>query len=137
LSVGAGLVVAKDQTDFQNYVTPTVANVAIQGNCAIPNATGNNNADAFGNICGFNGLRTPGGNFLPDINYNTTKLNMFGRYELDKKSSVLVNVVYQKFESDDWQWGYNGVPFVYSDNTTVSNPNQTLTFLGVSYNYKF
>ena len=77
------------------------------------------------------------GNFLPDINYKTTKLNLFGRYDFDKQSSVLMSLVHQKFENDDWQWGYNGVPFLYSDNTTVSNPNQSVTFVGVSYNYKF
>lgn len=75
--------------------------------------------------------------YLPNINYNTKKLNLFGLYEVDKKSAVKVNLVYQEFKTDDWQWGYNGVPFVYSDNTTVSNPNQSLTFLGVSYILKF
>ncbi len=84
-----------------------------------------------------NGLPTLAANILPNINYNTRKLNLFGIYDVDKKSAIKVNLVYQEFKTDDWQWGYNGVPFLYSDNTTVSNPNQTLTFLGVAYLYKF
>ncbi|MFM6991708.1 MAG: MtrB/PioB family outer membrane beta-barrel protein, partial [Rhodoferax sp.] len=64
--------------------------------------------------------------------------NMFGQYELDTKSAVRVNYVVQEFRSDDWQWGYNGVPFVYSDNTTVSsNLTQSLSYVGVTYIYKF
>jgi len=136
LSVGMGLTIAQDVTTFNNRVTPTNAGIALQGNCAIPGTIGNANADAAGNICGFNGLLR-NGNYLPAITYNTTKLNMFALYELDKKSAVKVNLVYQEFKSDDWQWGYNGVPFIYADNTTVSNPNQSLTYLGVSYMLKF
>jgi len=128
LSVGVNLMVTQDVTSFSNLVTPTA------GGIATPTAT---TADMAGNIPGYNGARVPGGNYLPEINYNTTKLNLFALYEVDKKSAIKVNLIHQKFDTDDWQWGYNGVPFVYSDNTTVSNPNQSLTFLGVSYIYKF
>ena len=136
LSVGMGLTTAQDVTTFNNLVTPTNAGVALLGNCAIAGTIGNTNADAAGNICGFNGLLRHG-NYLPAITYNTTHLNLFALYEVDKKSAIKVNVIYQEFKSDDWQWGYNGVPFIYADNTTVSNPNQSLTFLGVSYILKF
>ena len=117
LSLGADLVVTKDVTTFNNVVSTFVA------------------GQTAGNIAGFTAA-VPG-NYLPNITYNTTKLNLFGLYEVDKKSAVKVNLVYQEFKNDDWQWGYNGVPFVYSDNTTVSNPNQSVTFLGVSYLLKF
>ena len=111
------LLMANDVTTFNNIVaTPVSGQVA-------------------GNIAGFTAA-VPG-NYLPNITYKTTKLNLFGIYELDKKSSIKVSAIYQEFKTDDWQWGYNGVPFLYSDNTTVSNPNQTLTFLGVAYLYKF
>ena len=94
-----------------------------------------NNMPATGNIAGFGS--TPG-NFLPDIHYNNTRVNLFGLYSLDTQSAIRVNYVVQEFRSDDWQWGYNGVPFVYSDNTTVSsNLNQSMSFLGVTYIYKF
>jgi hypothetical protein len=40
-------------------------------------------------------------------------------------------------EKAGW-WGYNGVPFAYSDNTTVTaQPNQNVSFIGVSYVYRF
>jgi hypothetical protein len=117
LSIGADLLAANDVTTFNNY-----------------SATGN--VGGVGNIAGWTAQTLPG-NYLPSITYNTIKLNLYGVYELDKKSSVKVNLAYQEFKSDDWQWSYNGVPFVYSDNTTVSNPNQNVTFLGVAYVLKF
>ena len=90
---------------------------------------------AAGNIAGYTAA-TPG-NYLPKITYTSSKINLYGIYDLDKKSTIKVNVAYQEFKSDDWQWGYNGVPFVYSDNTTVSNPNQAVTFIGAAFIHKF
>lgn len=77
------------------------------------------------------------GHYLPNINYNTRKVNLFGIYEGDKKPAFKVNKIYQVFKTDDWQGGYNGVPFVYSDNTTVRNQNQSVAYLGVACQYKF
>jgi hypothetical protein len=38
----------------------------------------------------------------------------------------------------EWSWSNNGVPFTYSDNTTVGiNPDQSVTYVGVAYVYKF
>jgi MtrB/PioB family decaheme-associated outer membrane protein len=119
LSVGADYLLTKDTTGFSNLVGTV--------------GTG----DANGNIIGANGTRSPGGNALPDINYDTIKLNLFALYEVDKQASVKANLIYQEFKNNDWQWGYNGVPFLYSDNTTVSNPNQSVTFLGLAYIRKF
>ncbi len=127
--VGFDVLAADDVTTLQNFVAPTVAGLAAQGTLT--------NANLAGNIGGYNGTRSPGGNYLPTITYNSVKLNLYGVYDLDKKSSVKVNMAYQELKSDDWQWSYNGVPFVYSDNTTVSNPNQSVTFVGVSYVRKF
>jgi MtrB/PioB family decaheme-associated outer membrane protein len=127
-NIGLDVLAANDNTRFNNFVAPTVAGLAT------PTAT---TADINGNIVGFNGTRLPGGNYLPQINYNTLKLNLYGIYDLDKKSSIKVNLAYQEFKTDDWQWGYNGVPFLYSDNTTVSSPNQIVTFLGVAFVRKF
>lgn len=128
LNIGMDVLAANDSTRFNNFVAPTVAGLAT------PTAT---TADINGNIVGFNGTRLPGGNYLPQINYNTVKLNLYGIYDVDKKSTIKVNLAYQEFKTDDWQWGYNGVPFVYSDNTTVSNPNQMVTFLGIAFVRKF
>jgi len=73
---------------------------------------------------------------LPDIVYRQTTLKLFATYALEKKSSVRLNFVHQRASVNDWAWGYNGVPFVYSDGTTVrQNPNQNVSFLGVTYVY--
>jgi hypothetical protein len=118
LLVGLDILAANDVTTLNNQ--DSTKNIAGLG---------------VGNIAGFSAARP--GNYLPDISYNTVKLNLFGIYEIDKKSAIKVNVAYQEFKSDDWQWAYNGVPFVYSDNTTVSNPNQAVTFIGAAYVHKF
>jgi len=113
-SVGMDVLATRDTTTFAN----TVATSAVGG---------------AGNIAGWNGQTLPG-NYLPSIHYQTNKLNARGKYAIDKASDVQVLLSYQQFKTDDWQWGYNGVPFLYSDNTTVSQPtNQRLKFLGVSY----
>ncbi len=101
------------------------------------NVVATSNVGGPGNIAGFAGQPFPG-NYLPNINYRTKKLNMHGKYLLDKVSEIKVTFIYQQFKTDDWQWGYNGVPFLYSDNTTVSQPmTQNLRFIGASYQLNF
>jgi hypothetical protein len=49
-----------------------------------------------------------------------------------------LDLLYQHVRTNDWQWGYNGFPFVYWDNTTVSqNQNQKAAFVAARYIYKF
>jgi hypothetical protein len=122
LTVGVELLMTRDTTTFKNVV---VNNPATAGALT-----------GTGNIVGFSAA-TPG-NFLPAIHYSTSKLNVHGKYNLDKVSDVKLVLVAQQFKTDDWQWSYNGVPFVYSDNTTVSQPtSQLLKFVGASYTLKF
>ncbi len=79
-------------------------------------------------------LASTGG--LPDVVYRQTALKLYGKYDLDKRSSVRVDLVHQRTSLDDWAWGYNNVPYVYTDGTTVlQNPNQSVSFIGVSYVY--
>lgn len=119
LTIGMDLLTTSDTTSFNN-----VSATAVVG--AAP-----------GNILGWNGQALPG-NYLPAINYKTNKLNLHANYEVDKASSVMALFSYQQFKTDDWQWGYNGVPFLYSDNTTVSQPmSQNLKYLSVRYMLKF
>ncbi len=117
-SVGADLLVSRDVTTFTNLVATA-------------------NVGGPGLIAGWLGQTLPG-NYLPDIVYRTAELKLYGTYQIDKKSGVQVTLIHQKFKTDDWQWGYNGIPFVYSDNTTVSQGlNQAVTFIGVVYTYRF
>lgn len=119
LTIGMDLLVTQDKTTFNNVSATAVAGAAA------------------GNILGWNGQALPG-NYLPAINYKTNKLNLHAKYDVDKVSSVQALFSYQQFRTDDWQWGYNGTPFLYSDNTTVSQPmSQNLKYASVSYMLKF
>ncbi|MCX7145672.1 MAG: MtrB/PioB family outer membrane beta-barrel protein, partial [Sulfuritalea sp.] len=86
-------------------------------------------------IAGFGA--TPG-NYLPDTHTAMVSAKFFANYAVDKSSDVRLDLIYQRFNTDDWQWGYNGVPFLYHDNTTVSqNQSQKALFVGARYIYKF
>lgn len=81
---------------------------------------------------------------LPDITSTLTRLAIFGEYALDKTSDIRVDLVHERWKSDDWtfmEWNAAGtslVPFTYMDGTTVTaNHDQSSTFLGVRYIYKF
>lgn len=96
-----------------------------------------NNIGSAGNIAGWTGQTLPG-NYLPKISYSSDKLVLRGKYNLNKASDVLLGATYLHFKTDDWQWGYNGIPFVYSDNTTVSQSmNQVMKFISASYVLRF
>ncbi len=75
---------------------------------------------------------------LPNTIFRQTNLNLFAKYEIDKKSALRVNLVYQRSTVNDWGWGYNGTPFAYSDATTLyQQPNQNVGLIGVTYIYRF
>jgi MtrB/PioB family decaheme-associated outer membrane protein len=77
-------------------------------------------------------------NYLPAISYTVDRVKLFANYALNKDSDIRFDAIYQHYHTDDWQWGYNGVPFLYSDNTTVSQPmTQNFGFAGARYIYKF
>jgi MtrB/PioB family decaheme-associated outer membrane protein len=75
---------------------------------------------------------------LPDTVFRQSTLRLWGRYTLDKVSSIRLDLAYQRTKWTDWAWGYNGVPFMYSDGTTiVRKPSQNVTFIGVTYVRRF
>jgi hypothetical protein len=75
---------------------------------------------------------------LPDNSYRATLLKFYGKVALDKKSDLRFDLIQQWARYNDWNWGYNGVPFTYSDNSTVFlQPTQNVTFVGVRYIYRF
>ena len=76
-------------------------------------------------------------NSLPEVSYEATGLKLYGKYGLDADSDVVVDLQHQRTKFAEWTWGYNGVPFVYSDGATVTQlPNQNVTFIGARYVYK-
>jgi len=81
-------------------------------------------------------LNATGG--LPDVVYSQTALKFFGKVALEKKgASVRFDFVHQRNAFNDWAWGYNGVPFTYSDGSTVlQKPAQSVSFIGVTYIYQ-
>lgn len=116
LDIGADWFTTRDSTRFTNQVVT---------------------AGVVGNIPGWVGQTLPG-NTLPKIHYNTDRIKLFANYALDKSSDLRFDAIYQHYKTDDWQWGYNGIPFLYSDNTTVSQPmSQDAVFIGARYIYKF
>ena len=75
---------------------------------------------------------------LPDIIFRQTTLRLFGRYDIDKHSAVRLSLVHQRSKWNDWAWSFSGVPFSYSDGTTVSlQEKQAVTFVGVTYTYSW
>jgi MtrB/PioB family decaheme-associated outer membrane protein len=75
---------------------------------------------------------------LPDVTYSQAQFGIFAKYALDTKSNVRVDLRHIVAKLDEWSWGFNGIPFTYSDNTTVSlDPNQRSTILAARYIYKF
>jgi putative beta-barrel porin MtrB/PioB len=81
-------------------------------------------------------LATTGG--LPDVKYELTRLNLYGEYNINKTSQVRLDYIYYRSFFNEWTYVNNGIPFLFSDNTTLgADQRQTVNFLGVRYVYKF
>jgi len=71
---------------------------------------------------------------LPEVSTQLTRFTLFGRYALEKNSSIRVEYIYDRYKTDDWTW----TTWRYSDGTTVNeNPNQRVNYLGAAYQYRF
>jgi MtrB/PioB family decaheme-associated outer membrane protein len=75
---------------------------------------------------------------LPDVIFKDARLKLYGTYALQKNSEIGVEIVHDRTRLNEWTWGYNGVAWAFSDNTTVSlKPDQNVTFASVRYTYRF
>jgi hypothetical protein len=111
LQVGADLSWLKDVLQYSLAADPTSA-----ANAALLAATGG----------------------LPDVTYKLTRLNLYGEYALQKNAYVRLDYVHHKTFFNEWMYTNNGIPFLFSDNTTVDfNQTQTVNFVGATYVYKF
>lgn len=85
--------------------------------------------------------QTPGSTSpLPAVVNRETKLHLFADYALQKNSSVRLDLISEQYRTDDWQWRFStGAPFSYATEGTrvLNNPDQSATFVGVRYTYKF
>lgn len=116
LEVGAQVTFLNDTTKYGLAVMPSILGV-------LPTTLATAGQAAIG---------------LPDVSYKSTTLNLYGKYALRKNADIRVNLIHQRAELKEWSWVNNGTSFAFQDNTTVGmNPDQSVTFLGVSYIYKF
>lgn len=91
--------------------------------------------DAFAGADSIALLAATGG--LPDVKYRQTTLKMFGKYPLNQRATIRVDLVHQRNQVDDWTWSYNSAPFSYSDGTTLTQkPTQNVSFIGITYIYR-
>lgn len=76
---------------------------------------------------------------LPDVNYKLTSLRLFGKYALQENSGVRVDLVHERWETDEWSWANSPtVNLPYSDNTAVfQDTSQSVSFVGLSYFYSW
>ncbi|MEO8008144.1 MAG: MtrB/PioB family decaheme-associated outer membrane protein, partial [Betaproteobacteria bacterium] len=75
---------------------------------------------------------------LPDVVFRQATLKLFGSYAVQKNADIRIDLLHQRTTLNEWTWGYNGVPFAYSDNTTVSlDAHQNVSFVGVAFIYKW
>jgi hypothetical protein len=75
---------------------------------------------------------------LPDVKYSAVSLKLYGKYVMNDRADVLVDLTHQRVQFNEWTWAYAGVPFAYAGgSTTVSmQPDQNVTFIGARYVYK-
>lgn len=112
LEIGGTLAVTDDRSVFDQTLDAT----ADAGSAALLAATGG----------------------LPDITFRQATLKLFGRYTLNKQSSVRVDFIHQRSRWNDWAWGFDGRSFVYSDGSTVNGrQTQNVSFVGVTYTHRW
>jgi len=96
----------------------------------------NQSLDAAASATNVAFLASSGG--LPDVVFRNFRVKLSSRYALNRNADVGVDLVHDRQQLNEWTWGYNGVSFLYSDNTTVSlQPNQNVTVIALTYNYRF
>ena len=64
------------------------------------------------------------------MKYELLRLKLYGEYAIDKAQSVRLDYVYHHSFFNEWTYSNAGVPFLYSDNTTLSAKQlQSVNFL--------
>jgi MtrB/PioB family decaheme-associated outer membrane protein len=75
---------------------------------------------------------------LPDVTYRLQSLRLFAQYEINRQNAVRFDFVHHDTMFDEWTYNFRGVPFRFSDNTTLNaQQRQRVNYLGVSYQYRF
>ena len=77
---------------------------------------------------------------LPVAVTRLTRLKLYGKYMLDKKSALRLDYIYDRYSSNDptWTGWVNPASAGYRDGTVLSQGSpQTVNFVGVRYIYNF
>ncbi len=81
-------------------------------------------------------LASAGG--LPDVQFRRAEFKLFGRYAMSARSALRLDAIHYKARYNDWGYGLAGAPFLFGDNTTVTQlDQQDVTFVGISYTYSW
>jgi len=82
---------------------------------------------------------TAGTTAIPDITNKIIRVKLFVQYAIDKQSDVRLDLIHERWKTNDWTWQYSdGSPFRMNDGTyATANPKQTDTFVGIRYIYRF
>ena len=71
---------------------------------------------------------------LPNVSTKLARLNVFGKYAVDKNSGVRLDYLFDQYKTDDWTWS----TWSFADGTTLSqNPNQKVNVFAASYYFKW
>lgn len=86
--------------------------------------------------------RPAGTSALEDINTTVVRFKFFSEHDLAKNSTVRLDLIHERWRTDDWTWSFSdGSPFTYgttTDGTIVTAaPKQNASFVGARYIYKF
>lgn len=76
---------------------------------------------------------------VPDLESRLNRLEMFGRYQLQKDLAVNLKYAYERYTSSDWAWD---APLNLASVSSVvgagnTSPKYNVHFVGVSLSYKF
>lgn len=82
-----------------------------------------------------------GGVPISDITDKHIRVSLFGQYALNKASDLRLDLIYDKWKTNDWTWtDVNGNPMRLTQNsatTVYADPNESATYVGLRYIYKF
>lgn len=92
------------------------------------------------NLATNGGIPNPGP--LGDIENKAVTIKAFSEYALQKNADIRLDLIYERWQTDDWTWTFrDGSPFVYGSTTdgtmALANRKEQSSFAGVKYIYRF
>jgi len=81
----------------------------------------------------------PPANDLPNAVTRLTRLKLFGKYHIDKKSGIRLDYIYDRYSTNDptWTGWTNPAAAGYGEGTVISQPSDKVNFVGIRYFYSF